>query len=243
MSDFIVAARDLRKVYRRGKNVETVALGGVTLAIPRGAMCAIVGESGHGKSTLLQMMGGLDRPTGGSVAVDGTDLAQLGDGELSEIRATKIGFVFQHFNLLENLTAAENVMAAMMFARPAKNRERKEKARGLLETVGLGDRAAFKPGELSGGQAQRAAVARALANDPPLLLMDEPTGNLDSKSESEVMEYVSRIHAGGKTVVIVTHNKEIAAMAGLVFEMKDGLLVGAASASGAEKRFSFPRLA
>jgi putative ABC transport system ATP-binding protein len=173
----------------------------------------------------MHLLGGLDKPTGGSVYIGGTDITTLRDSKLSELRAKKIGFVFQFFNLLQNLTASENIQAAMMFAKiPPK--EQKKKALELLELVGLSDKANSKPNEMSGGQQQRVSIARALANDPDILFMDEPTGNLDSESEKEVLEHIFKIHKSGKTIVIVTHNNELAKQAELLFEIKDGKLCG-----------------
>lgn len=229
MCDWIIQTEHVEKIYGSGKRAKTHALKGVSLTIPRGSFCCIVGSSGHGKSTLLQLMGGLDQPTGGRILIEHTDISKLSDNKLSEVRSQKIGFVFQSFNLLENLTALENIQTAMMFApvRSEKTSRRThaiERGRALLEIVGLSDKANSKPCELSGGQVQRVAVARALANDPPILLMDEPTGNLDSKSEQELLEYILHIHKTGKTIVIVTHNNELAKRAELVFEIRDGLL-------------------
>ena len=229
MCDGMIRTEHLEKVYGSGRKAKTHALKGISLTIPQGSLCCIVGPSGHGKSTLLQLIGGLDKPTGGRVLIEHTDLSQLSDNQLSEMRGEKIGFVFQAFNLLENLTALENIQAAMMFgATPSEKSLRRTdvKKRGLelLEIVGLTDKAKAKPGELSGGQAQRIALARALANDPPILLMDEPTGNLDSQSEQEILEYILRVHKSGKTIVIITHNNELAKRAELVFEIRDGLL-------------------
>ena len=226
MSDWIIQTENLEKIY--GKKVKTSALNGVSISFPRGSLCCIVGPSGHGKSTLLQLIGALDKPTGGKVLIEGTDLSELSDNKLSQIRGEKIGFVFQSFNLLENLTALENVQTAMMFGRGSfkngKENSGKERALELLKLVGLSDKVNSKPAELSGGQAQRVAIARALANDPPILLMDEPTGNLDSQSEQEVLEYIFNIHKTGKTIIIVTHSRELAKRSELVFEIYDGKL-------------------
>ena len=219
MSDWVIQTENLEKEY--GKKTKTHALKGVSLAIPKGALCCIVGPSGHGKSTLLQLVGGLDKPTAGRVLIEGTDISKLNDNRLSEIRGEKIGFVFQSFNLLENLTALENIQTAMMFS---KKQDMQKRAMELLEIVGLAGKAAAKPQELSGGQAQRVAIARALANDPPILLMDEPTGNLDTQSEKEVLDYIFSIHKSGKTIVIVTHSRELAQHAELVLEIRDGRL-------------------
>jgi len=221
----IMQTKDLVKTYSTGK-LETKALQGITLDIPAGSFSCIIGPSGHGKSTLMHLIGGLDRATSGDVIIDGAKISDLTDNELSELRASKIGFVFQFFNLLKNLTAVENIETAMMFSvnAPKSAKEQRVKALELLELVGLADKADAKPNELSGGQQQRVSIARALANDPEILLMDEPTGNLDSRSEEEVLEQLFRIHKTGKTIVIVTHNNELAAQAEIVYEIKDGKL-------------------
>jgi len=220
MSDWIIKTEDLAKTY--GSKVKTHALKGVSIKIPRGSFSCIIGPSGHGKSTLLQLIGGLDKPSGGRVIIDNIDISSLTDNKLSEIRGEKIGFVFQSFNLLENLTAKENIQTAMMFAKTS--RQPASRALELLDMVGLSDKASAKPPELSGGQLQRVAIARALANDPPILLMDEPTGNLDSQSEEDVLKYIFSIHKAGKTIVMVTHNRDIAKEAELLFEIYDGQL-------------------
>jgi putative ABC transport system ATP-binding protein len=218
----IIRTESLTKTY--GKSViQTRALKGVSMEIPRGSFSCIIGPSGHGKSTLMHLLGGLDKPTTGSVLIDGINITELREGKLAELRAGKIGFVFQFFNLLGNLTALENIQTAMMFGKtPPK--EQKVKAEKLLALVGLTEKANAKPSELSGGQQQRVSIARALANDPDILLMDEPTGNLDSESEAEVLKHIFDIHKAGKTVVIVTHNSELAKKAEILFEIRDGKL-------------------
>ena len=218
----IIKTENLEKIYGgKSKNaVTTHALRGVSLEIPGGAFACITGKSGHGKSTLLNLIGGLDKPTGGSVFVGGEDITKLSDNKLSELRAKKIGFVFQSFNLLENLTALENIQIAMLFAK-----NKADKANELLALVGLSDKAGSKPAQLSGGQQQRVAIARALANNPDILIMDEPTGNLDSQSAEEVLEHILMLHKSGKTIVVVTHNNELARKAEMVFEMRDGRLL------------------
>ena len=222
MNDIIIKAEKLVKTYSTSK-VKTYALRGVTLEIPRGTFSCITGPSGHGKSTLMHLIGGLDKPTEGHTFIEGTDIGGLSNSKLAELRAQKIGFVFQFFNLLQNLTAQENVETAMMFSENRDNH--KERAKGLLSLVGLSDKLDAKPSELSGGQQQRVAIARALANDPDILLMDEPTGNLDSESEAEVLGHISELHKKGKTIVIVTHNSEIAKKAERIYKIKDGKLL------------------
>ncbi|MCL2445652.1 MAG: ABC transporter ATP-binding protein [Oscillospiraceae bacterium] len=222
MNNIIIKTENLEKIYGKSQ-VKTHALKGVSMEIPRGSFSCIIGPSGHGKSTLLHLIGGLDKPTKGDVFIDGVNIAELSKAEIAEIRAKKIGFVFQFFNLLGNLTALENIQAAMMFGKVAP-KEQKERALELLALVGLADKANAKPGELSGGQQQRVSIARALANDPDILLMDEPTGNLDSESEQEVLKHIAEIHKTGKTIAIVTHSNEIAQQAEMVFEVRDGTL-------------------
>jgi putative ABC transport system ATP-binding protein len=222
MSDAIIRTESLTKEYGRGATL-TRALRGVDLEIPRGSFTCIVGPSGHGKSTLMHLIGGLDRPTGGSVFLDGQEMFRLGGRELAAMRARKIGFVFQFFNLLQSLTAMENVETALMLAGVPEARQ-KVRARELLALVGLEEKAGAKPGQLSGGQQQRVAVARALANDPPVLLMDEPTGNLDSAAEAEVLATLESLNRQGKTVILVTHSSEIAARAGNLVRVRDGLI-------------------
>jgi len=222
MNNIIIKTENLEKIYGKSQ-VKTHALKGLSMEVPRGSFSCIIGPSGHGKSTLLHLIGGLDKPTSGDVYIDGVNIAELKSHEIAEIRAKKIGFVFQFFNLLGNLTALENIQTAMMFGKiPSK--EQKERALELLELVGLSDKATAKPGELSGGQQQRVSIARALANNPDILLMDEPTGNLDSESEKEVLKHIFDIHKAGKTIVIVTHSNEIAQQTESLYEVRDGKL-------------------
>ncbi len=223
MNNMIIKTENLVKTYNT--KVKAYALRGIDLEIPMCSFSCIIGPSGHGKSTLIHLIGGLDRPTEGHVFIDGADITGLSNSELTKFRASKIGFVFQFFNLLPNLTAEENVETAMMFLK-TDEKAQKEKAKELLSLVGLSEKLRAKPSELSGGQQQRVAIARALANDPDILLMDEPTGNLDSESETEVLNAIFKLHKEGKTVVIVTHNNEIAKKAEMVFEIKDGKLDG-----------------
>ncbi|MCL1866875.1 MAG: ABC transporter ATP-binding protein [Oscillospiraceae bacterium] len=223
MSEVMIKTVDLEKTYSKSV-VKTHALRGVSLDIPKGSFSCITGPSGHGKSTLLHLIGGLDRPSSGSVFIGGENISELSDAKLSELRGRKIGFVFQFFNLLPNLTAAENIQTSMMFAaaKEMSSKEQKSRSIELLDMVGLADKAKSKPNELSGGQQQRVSIARALANNPDILLMDEPTGNLDSESEKEVLEHIMKIHKSGKTIVIVTHNNELAKKAETVYEIRDG---------------------
>jgi len=212
--------RDVHKTYN-GRGVPTTALRGVDLDIEAGSFVCIVGPSGHGKSTLLHLLGGLDRPSSGSVVVLGEHIERMSDAELARFRARRVGFVFQFFNLLKGLTVAENVELAMMFAGTPR-REQSSRAAELLRSVGLEDKLHARANELSGGQMQRVAIARALANDPDALLMDEPTGNLDSASEAEVLAILDGLNAQGRTIVMVTHSPEIASRAGRVVEVRDG---------------------
>jgi len=222
MHDFIIKAEKLIKEYGRGENM-TKALRGADLVIPSGSFTCIVGPSGHGKSTLMHLLGGLDRPSGGSVLIDGQEMFSLSHQQLAALRAKKIGFVFQFFNLLENLTALENIEMALMLS-GIPEVQQKQRATELLELVGLSEKANSKPGQLSGGQQQRVAIARALANDPPILLMDEPTGNLDSTAEAEVMAVLETLNRKGKTIILVTHSNEIAERASYLVKVRDGLI-------------------
>lgn len=224
MNDPIIKTENLIKIYNTGK-IKIHALRGVSLEIPAGSFACITGPSGHGKSTLMHLIGGLDRPTEGRVLIGGADIKRKSNNELAELRAKKIGFVFQFFNLLQNLTAEENVETAMMFCRATENAS-KARAKELLSMLGLSEKSKAKPSELSGGQQQRVAIARALANDPEVLLMDEPTGNLDSESEAEVLDHIGELNKAGKTVVIITHNSEIAKKAEIIFKIRDGRLDG-----------------
>ena len=217
----MVRVRDLRRTYQMGRT-EVHALAGVDLDVPAGAFRAVMGASGSGKSTLLNLIGGLDRPTAGALRVAGQDVTALDENGLAFYRQRQCGFIFQSFNLVATMTALQNVEFPMMFARvPA--RERRRRATYLLEAVGLGDRLGHKPTELSGGEQQRVAVARALVNSPQLLLADEPTGNLDSQTGADIMQLLLRAHREGRlTVLMVTHGAEVAAYADAVIRMRDG---------------------
>ncbi len=219
-----IELRDVRVVYRMGQT-EIQALGGVSLAIDRGEFVSVVGPSGSGKSTLLSVMGCLMRPTSGRVIIDGEDVTDLPESRLAVVRARKIGFIFQFFNLISTLTALENVMLPMIFAGETDEVEMRHRALELLDLVGLADRADHRPAELSGGQQQRVAIARALANDPAIILADEPTGNLDSKTSAEVMDLVEDLNERlGKTFVIVTHDPKVAERARRRIYMLDGMV-------------------
>ena len=224
----LIRVDNVSKVYGYGESA-TRALVGVSLRIVRQSWMAFVGPSGHGKSTLLQLIGGLDRPTSGAIWLDGENLATLSATQLARVRARKVGFVFQFFNLLPHLTALENVQAALWFG-GADGRRSRDRALDLLKRVDLANRVDFLPHMLSGGQQQRVAIARALANDPDLLLLDEPTGNLDSEAEAEVLDLLAGLHKQGRTLLMVTHNPDVAARAGRVVRIKDGRIF-----SGAER--------
>jgi putative ABC transport system ATP-binding protein len=221
MSDVIIRTEGLSKVYESG--YRTVALQDLDLDIQRGSLTCIMGPSGHGKSTLLHLLGGLDRPTAGKVHVDGEDITAMPPNRVAEFRSTRLGFVFQFLNLLPVLSALENIQTAMMLA-GVPRKEQGGRAMELLRLLGLEEKADAKPHQLSGGQRQRVAIARALANDPDLLLMDEPTGNLDSRSEEDLLQHVRRIHEQGKTVIIVTHSDTVASVAQRVVHIRDGRL-------------------
>lgn len=215
----------LRKVYPMG-DTEVVALDGVDLQIPKGSFTVVMGPSGSGKSTLLYLAGGLDWPTSGRIKVWGEEIGRMDENALAEFRRSKVGFVFQSFNLVASMSAAENVAFPMRFsgARPA---ARQTRSLVLLDQVGLSDRSAHKPTELSGGQQQRVAIARALVHDPPLILADEPTGNLDSSSGFSIMQLLSELHKAGKTVMVVTHDVRMLQFATHTVYLLDGKTVSA----------------
>ena len=219
----VIETRGLGKVYSPGTEAEVIALAGVDLRIMHGDFVAIMGPSGSGKSTLMNLIGCLDTPSGGQYLCDGIDVATLDAEALAELRRDKIGFVFQGFHLLPRMTALENVAMPLGYARvpPA---ERVERAQAALESVGLGARSGHRPNELSGGQQQRVAIARALINQPPILLADEPTGALDSRTGEEILALFKRLRDDGHTVVLITHDAEVAAHADRTFVMRDGEL-------------------
>jgi putative ABC transport system ATP-binding protein len=221
----VVATRGLSKAYASPSGTVT-ALDGVTLTIRRGEFVAVVGPSGSGKTTLLNVLAGIDAPTSGEVVVQGNALQQLGDAELTAWRGRSVGLVFQFFQLLPTLTVAENVMLPMEFCATVAARERAPRARALLERVGIADQADKFPAFLSGGQQQRAAIARALANDPAIVLADEPTGNLDSKSGDAIRALFAELAAAGTTVVMVTHEHSIARYATREITLTDGAVIG-----------------
>lgn len=216
----LVEIVDMCKVYNPGEN-EVRALDHVNVSIDEGEFVAIIGQSGSGKSTLMNMLGCLDVPTGGKYILNGQDVSVLDDNELSDIRNKEIGFIFQGFNLIPNLTALENVELPLIY-RGVGRGMRVELARNALEKVGLGHRMDHKPSEMSGGQQQRVAIARAIAQAPPIILADEPTGNLDSHSTKEIMGILQELYEEGRTVILITHDNEIAAQAQRVIKIKDG---------------------
>jgi putative ABC transport system ATP-binding protein len=221
--EIIIQTEDITKIYGMG-DAQVRALDGVSLKIKENEFIAIMGPSGSGKSTVMNILGCLDRPTSGKYCLAGEDVSDLDKTQLAIIRNERIGFVFQSYNLLPRTSALENVMLPLLYNRNGKfsEAEQKEKAIDTLEAVGLGDRLQHQPQELSGGQMQRVAIARALINDPVLILADEPTGNLDSKSGTEIMELMSDLHQKGSTIVMVTHEDEIAAYAQRVIRFLDG---------------------
>jgi putative ABC transport system ATP-binding protein len=218
----LIETHDISKIYRMG--AETIhALKSVSISISKGEYVAFMGPSGSGKSTFMNIIGCLDTPSGGTYILNGNDVSNMTDNELAEVRNKEIGFVFQTFNLLPRQSSLENVALPLIYAGYGKS-AREEKAQRALESVGLGDRGKHKPNELSGGQRQRVAVARALINNPSIILADEPTGNLDSKTSYEIMELFEDLHSRGNTIIMVTHEEDIAKYAHRIIRMRDGLI-------------------
>jgi putative ABC transport system ATP-binding protein len=223
MDEPFIRVQGLRKTYNMGR-IAVHALNGVNLEIPVNGFLVVMGPSGSGKSTLLHLLGGLDRPSEGHIAVDGNSLETMDENELAIFRRRQIGFIFQSFNLIPSMTALENVLFPLRFARYPR-RQRRQRSLEVLQKVGLEDRALHRPTELSGGQQQRVAIARSLINDPQLILADEPTGNLDSASGASVMQLLSELHQSGRTVVVVTHDVRMTQVATHTVQLLDGQIV------------------
>ncbi|MBN8701402.1 MAG: ABC transporter ATP-binding protein [Chitinophagales bacterium] len=218
----MIHLENIRKSYYLGKQ-ELPVLKGISLDVYRNEYVALMGPSGSGKSTLMNILGCLDSPSGGRYMLNGKDVSRMPDNDLAEVRNKEIGFVFQQFNLLPRLTAAENVALPLVYAGIGK-KERQDRAIDVLKRVKLDDRSHHKPNELSGGQAQRVAIARALINNPSIILADEPTGNLDTKTSYEIMDILGKIHSEGNTVILVTHEEDISQYAHRVIRLRDGLI-------------------
>lgn len=221
-AEHVIRLRGIKKLYRMGEQ-QVAALDGIDLDIKRGEFAALMGPSGSGKSTLMNILGCLDRPTCGSYELEGREVAHLSDDELALTRNKHIGFVFQNFNLLFRISSLDNVALPLIYAGIGA-KERRERAMHFLDTVGLADRAEHMPNELSGGQRQRVAIARALVNEPEIIMADEPTGNLDTKSTREIMDIFQRMHGTGRTIILVTHEPEIAVCANRQLLVRDGVI-------------------
>ena len=224
MSPALLQARGLTKIYRMGR-VEVPALRGVDIDIAAGEFVAIMGPSGSGKSTLMHILGCLDSATAGQYILDGHDVSRLSRRQLAGVRNHKVGFVFQTFNLMPRMTVDENVALPLKYRGGVSRRQRRDRARALLDRLGLSDRVGHRPDELSGGQRQRVAIARALVGEPAILMADEPTGNLDSKAGAEVLATFAELHAAGHTIILVTHDPHVASRAQRIVEMADGQVV------------------
>jgi len=220
----LIDIKNIYKIYNEGKESEVRALDGISLQIDRGEFVAIVGQSGSGKSTLMNVLGCLDIPTYGEYCLDGTDVTSLSDKELARIRNREIGFIFQGYNLIQELNALENVTLPLIY-RGTSVWEREDLAMAALERVSMADRARHRPSEMSGGQQQRVAIARAIATDPPIIMADEPTGALDSRTGRHVLEILRELYRGGTTVLLITHDENIAAEAKRVVRLSDGRII------------------
>lgn len=218
----MITVKNLSKIYKTD-SVETLAVDNISFKIDKGEFVAIMGPSGSGKSTLMHILGALDIPTSGTYILDGADIGRLNDDELAEIRNKKIGFVFQQFNLLNRVNILNNVEVPLIYA-GVNSKKRKNLAKQVLENVGLSNRLKHRPNEISGGEKQRAAIARALVNNPLIILADEPTGNLDSKNGEEIMKIFNKLHQEGHTIIIVTHELEVAKYAQRIIHLHDGLI-------------------
>jgi len=240
--DSIIQTTDLVKHYRMGDQL-VEALRGVSVSVEGGEFLVIMGASGSGKSTLMHIMGCLDHPTSGSLLIDGDDISKVGSSRLADLRNSKIGFVFQQFNLLSRTTAVHNVELPLLYAGIGSS-ERRRRAVDALEKVGLGHRLSHYPNQLSGGEQQRVAIARALINNPPIIMADEPTGNLDTRSGIEILEILQELHSNGITLVMVTHERDVAEHGDRIIHLRDGSVVGneavASKRSAAEARESGP---
>jgi putative ABC transport system ATP-binding protein len=237
MSNNLIEITGLTKIYGTG-DVAVHALAGVDVTVERGEFTAIMGPSGSGKSTLMNILGCLDRPTGGSYVLDGKDVSRLSKDELAGVRNRKIGFVFQSYNLLPRLNAAKNVMLPLLYNghEGLSDREYHQRAIAALESVGLGDRVHHRPNELSGGQQQRVAIARALVTNPSIILADEPTGNLDTRSSEDIIDLLHQLHDEGATIVMVTHEPDIAAHAERTISLRDGQIASDERNGGKQRR-------